>query len=105
MSKKEPAPPLSYKTSITSSAQRTSKKTVNSYNHLSLAPRLDTDNFQNLCKSKKQSEQPSSSDSRIFENKYNEVTRAIKELHQEFLYNCLTEVFFHSYPSLKRLRN
>jgi len=93
MSKKESTTSLSIKTPITSSTQRNSKKPVNTYNHLSLAPRLDTDSFQNLCKSKKlQSEQPSSSDSHVIENKYNELVKLIKELHQEFLYSCLTEV-------------
>jgi len=90
--KKDSTPPSSNKT--ISSGHRKSQKPVNSYNHLSLAPRLDSDNFQNLCKSKKlQPEQSSSSEAHVFENKYNELTHQIKELHQEFLYNCLTEVF------------
>ncbi len=72
---------------------RLRKKILTSYNHLSLAPKLDTENFERLYNAKKDGNQRDNSpEPPSIETKYNELVCDVKELHHELLKICLTEV-------------
>ena len=65
-----------------------------SYSNLNLLKRLNTGNFQDLCRAKKpiQENQDDSPVSSTIEEQYEELSDKVKELYQEFQQECLTNV-------------
>jgi len=92
--------PGSQKSPLSSSTQRDSKTTPNTYQNLSLATKVNTENFQDLFKNKKSIhshnhvfDQPGShNELNDFEVKYNSLVGQVKGLHQDFVHNFLNEV-------------
>lgn len=92
--------PPSQKSPLTSSSHRDSKTTPNTYQNLSLATKVNTENFQDLFRNKKSihshnhvfNEPGSHNEIPDSELKYNSLVSSVKDLHHEFVYNFLNEV-------------
>lgn len=85
--------------SLVSSSHRDSKTTPNTYQNLSLATKVNTENFQDLFRNKRSihghhspNDLGSQNELNDFELKYNTLVASVKNLHHEFVHTFLNEV-------------
>ena len=80
---------------IPNSSRKPSNRGQTNYDHLNLGLRLTTENYEQLCRSKKDViEKEPPTEEEILKEKHTELVKQVKELYEDFKNRCIPEVKF-----------